>query len=303
MSHASDAKTLPITVIIPTRNEAANLGACLRSLKGFAQVVVVDSQSTDDTVAVAHAAGAEVHQFHYSGGWPKKWQWALENLEIRSPWTLLLDADERMTAALRRELHRIVTGRGSADGYWISLRLVFLGSVLRHGASNLKKLSLFRTGKGRFECLVREQTKQMSDVEIHEHVIVDGVEGECSAWLLHENVNSLFRYIEKHNEYSTWSAAVATRRVRGDERRGDLRGNQAEQRRWIMNRLWGIPAGGLLLPLLRFVWFYFVKLGFLDGAAGFYYCGFKAVQSFHIMAKVRESSIASLRARREKGGP
>ena len=100
MSHASDAKTLPITVIIPTRNEAANLGACLRSLKGFAQVVVVDSQSTDDTVAVAHAAGAEVHQFHYSGGWPKKRQWALENLEIRSPWTLLLDADERMTAAL-----------------------------------------------------------------------------------------------------------------------------------------------------------------------------------------------------------
>ncbi|MEO8376146.1 MAG: glycosyltransferase family 2 protein [Candidatus Sumerlaeota bacterium] len=296
-------RKLPITVIIPTRNEAANLGACLRSVKDFAQVIVVDSQSTDGTVEISEQAGAEVHQFNYDGGWPKKRQWAMENLPIRNPWTLLLDADERTTAPLRRELRRITTQESFADGYWISLRLVFLGSTLKHGASNLKKLSFFRTGRGRFECLVAEQTTQMSDVEIHEHVIVDGAEGECSAWLLHQNVNSLFRYIEKHNEYSTWSAAVATRQVGNDERRGDLQGTQADQRRWITNRLWKIPAGGLLLPLLRFGWFYFVKLGFLDGVAGFYYSGFKAVQSFHIMAKVRESTVASQGSPREKNAP
>ncbi|MCC6545941.1 glycosyltransferase family 2 protein [Candidatus Sumerlaeota bacterium] len=297
-------RKLPITVIIPTRNEAANLAACLSRLKGFDQVVIVDSQSGDDTTKVAHDGGAEVHQFHYRGGWPKKRQWALENLEIRNPWTLLLDADECMTSALESELRRITAGRNSADGYWISMRLVFLGGVLRHGASNLKKLSLFRTGKGRFECLVANQTMQMSDVEIHEHVIVDGREGNCRSWLLHHNVNSLFRYIEKHNEYSTWSAAVATRTKEGaNERRGSLRGTQADQRRWITKRLWKIPAGGLLLPLLRFGWFYFIKLGFLDGIPGYYYCGFKAVQSFHIMAKVRESSIASLPSPREKAGP
>lgn len=293
MPQTSPTSKLPITAIIPTRNESANLAACLRSLRFCDQLIVVDSQSTDATVELAKSLGADVHQFRYAGGWPKKRQWAMEHLSIRNPWTLLIDADERVTPALRRELANIIEHDGPSDGFWINLRLVFLGKILRHGASNLRKLSFFRTGRGRFECLIAAQDRQMSDVEIHEHVIVDGREGECRAHLLHENVNTLFRYIEKHNEYSTWSAELASRAMRGEgpsgeARRPSLAGSQADQRRWIMNLLWRAPCAGLLLPILRFFWFYLIRLGFLDGRAGFYYCGFKAVQSFHIMAKVAE---------------
>ncbi len=293
---------LPITVIIPTRNEAANLAPCLRSLRGVGQVIVVDSHSTDATADNARRFGAEVHTFDYAGGWPKKRQWAMDTLDIRHRWTLLLDADERLTGALRHELAEIVRHDGPVDGYWINLRLVFLGRVLKHGASNLRKLSFFRTGKGRFECLIADQTAQMSDVEIHEHVVLEGRESDCRGYLLHENVNSLFRYIEKHNEYSTWSAELALRHRDGRGPDGAVRkprllGSQADRRRWLMNRLWRLPLAGVLLPLLRFLYFYFGRFGFLDGQAGFYYCGFKAVQSFHIMAKVEEAAARKRRRR------
>ena len=283
---------LPVTVIIPTRNEAENLPECLRSVRHFAQVIVVDSQSTDGTAALAEQAGAEVHQFHYRGGWPKKRQWALENLPIHNNWVLLLDADERVTPALRRELAEIIRSEKPHDGYWITLRLVFLGKVLRHGASGLKKLSFFRRGHGRFECLIAEQDDTMSDVEIHEHLLMEGSEGECRAALLHHNHHDLFRYIQKHNEYSSWSAELAWRRRRGiaseGARRPSALGTQADRRRLLMNAVWRLPAMGVLFPVLRFFWFYIVRLGFLDGVAGYYYCGFKAVQAFHIAAKVQE---------------
>lgn len=295
--HGRTEGPLPVTVVIPVKNEAANLEECLRSVRSFGQVLVIDSQSTDGTREIARRFGAQVHQFHYEGGWPKKRQWALDTLEITQPWVLLLDADERVTGALHRELRHITASPDAADGYWISLRLIFLGRVLRFGATGLRKLSFFRTGRGRFECLFAGQTGEMADMEVHEHVVLEGREGRCKAPILHRNVHSLFRYIAKHNEYSTWSAELAWRRRHGLGDDGPTRpprllGSQAERRRWIMNRLWGLPAGGLLLPVLRFLWFYIARLGFLDGRAGFYYCGFKAVQAFHIMAKLRERELA-----------
>ncbi len=288
-------RKLPITAIIPTRNEELNIKPCLESLGFCDQVIVVDSGSQDTTLEIAGQYGAEVHQFEYTGGWPKKRQWAMENLEIRNGWTLLIDADERVTRRLRKELASIIRNPESKTGYWITLRLVFMGHVLKHGASGLKKLAFFQTGKGRFECLFFEQDQTMADMEIHEHLIIDGDEGECKSWLLHENVNSLYRYIQKHNEYSQWSAKVAYRRRRGindkDSRQSSLTGAQADRRRALMNRLWRLPAAGLVLPILRFFYFYILCLGFLDGKPGFYYCGFKAVQAFHIMAKVHEMEV------------
>jgi glycosyltransferase involved in cell wall biosynthesis len=286
---------LPITVIIAARNEEENLPACLRSVRFCDQVIVVDSQSTDRTAEISRGLCAEVHQFHYRGGWPKKRQWAMDNLPVHNPWVLLLDADERVTPSLRRELSRIITADGPADGYWITLRLVFLGRVLRHGASGLRKLSFFRAGRACFECLLADQTKQMADMEVHEHLVVDGEEGACSAPLLHVNKHDLFRYIQKHNEYSSWSAELISRQRRGLAPDGAARpasfsGNQAERRRAITALAWSTPGASLLVPVMRFLWFYLFRLGFLDGVPGFYYCGFKAVQAFHIAAKLHEKS-------------
>src|ERR1700758_4758198 len=95
---------LPVTVIIPVRNEAHNLPRCLESLKSVGEVYVIDSESTDDTGVVARSYGAKVVQFHYAGGWPKKRQWAMDTLSLRHDWILLIDADEALTPELEREI-------------------------------------------------------------------------------------------------------------------------------------------------------------------------------------------------------
>src|SRR5690606_12494560 len=89
-------RKIPVSVLIPIRNEAANLPRCLASVAWADQVFVVDSHSTDASEAIARRYGAEVVQFVYNGLWPKKKTWALEHLPFRHEWVLLLDADEVM---------------------------------------------------------------------------------------------------------------------------------------------------------------------------------------------------------------
>src|SRR5579863_5529622 len=201
------AGKLPVSVIIPVRNEAKNLPRCLQALKEVGEVLVIDSQSTDGTVEVARSYGAQVVQFHYQGGWPKKRQWAMNTLPIAFDWILLLDADETLTPELSEEI-RLAIQNPTVDGYSVLLRIWFLGRVLRHGDVGLWKLSLFRCGKGRFECRLKDQDASMADMEIHEHVVVEGVTGKLRNPLMHHNVESLSRYIQKHDEYSNWESRV-----------------------------------------------------------------------------------------------
>ena len=98
-------KPANISALIPVRNEAKNIGRCLEALKGWAdEIIVIDSQSTDGTIEIAESYGARVVQFYYEGGWPKKRQWALDNLEFRNKWILLLDADEILPSRLKPEV-------------------------------------------------------------------------------------------------------------------------------------------------------------------------------------------------------
>src|SRR4029077_6692120 len=164
-------QVLPVSVIVPVRNEARNLPRCLEALEGVGEIYVIDSQSTDDTVAIAQSRGANVVQFHYAGGWPKKRQWAMDTLPLTYDWVFLLDADEALTPELAEEIgHAIRDPR--FDGYYIALQMFFLGRVLRHGGAGFYKLSLFRRGKGRFECRLKDQDASMADMEVHEHVVV-----------------------------------------------------------------------------------------------------------------------------------
>src|SRR6202167_2853041 len=142
---------IPVSVIVAVRNEARNLPRCLECLRDMGEVYVVDSQSTDNTVEIARSFGAKVVQFHYQGGWPKKRQWAMNTLPLAFDWILLLDADEALTPELAEEMRAAIRDP-AIDGYFILLRTWFLGRVLRHGDVGFWKLSLFRRGKGRFEC-------------------------------------------------------------------------------------------------------------------------------------------------------
>jgi len=277
-------RTLPVSVIVPIRNEARNLPRCLQSLTGVGEIYVIDSQSTDDSAAIAEAHGAKVVQFHYAGGWPKKRQWAMDTLSFAHDWILLLDADEVLTPGLTNEIREILENP-KAVGYSIRLQLYFLGSILRHGDASFRKLSLFRKGKGRFECRLKDQDASMADIEIHEHVVVDGPTAQLRHSLVHHNVDSLSRYILKHNEYSNWESRVLLRRE-GDpeEMSADLFGNQAQRRRWLKRHLFRVPGSPVLLFLYRYVF----RLGFLDGVPGLIYCSFQAVQMFHSKAKIYE---------------
>jgi len=275
---------LPVTVIIPVRNEARNLPRCLESLRDVGEVFVIDSQSTDETCAIAESFGAKVVQFHYQGGWPKKRQWAMDTFPIAYDWILLLDADEVVTPELAREIRQAIQNP-EVIGYRICLQLYFLGKRLQQCDASFWKLSLFRKGRARFECRLKDQDASMADMEVHEHVVADGPTAELRNPLVHHNVESLSRYIQKHDEYSNWEARVLSRADESsEEMRAFLFGTQAQRRRWLKRKLYRLPGSPVLLFLYRYVF----RLGFLDGVPGLIYCTFQAVQMFHTKAKIYE---------------
>jgi len=278
---------LPVTAIVAARNEARNLPRCLESLRDVGEVYVVDSQSTDATAQIAESFCAHVVQFHYQGGWPKKRQWAMESLPLAYDWIFLVDADEALTPELEREIHDAIQNP-EYDGYYIALRMYFLGRELRHSGASFEKLSLFRRGKGRYECRLREQDASMADMEVHEHVLVEGKTSRLRRPLLHRNVESLSHYIRKHDEYSNWDARVW---LEGESSTRELEpalfGSQAQRRRWLRQKLFVIPGS----PLLFFLYKYIFHLGFLDGVPGLMYCGLQGIQFFHIKAKIYELKI------------
>jgi len=285
-----DSARLPISVIVAVRNEERNLARCLESLASAGQVFLVDSFSTDRTAELGRSYGAEVVQFHYRGGWPKKRQWALDTLPLAYDWVLLLDADECLTPELESEI-RGALNDPRFDGYYVKLQMYFLGRELRHCGAGFCKLSLFRRGRGRFECRLESQDNSMCDMEVHEHVVVDGRVGKLQHPLTHRNVELLSRYIQKHDQYSNWESRVlAAGEGNGSALKPRLFGTQAQRRRWLKRMFFKVPGS----PVLLFFYRYIFALGFLDGAPGLIYCVFQAVQMFHTKAKIYEQRVAGL---------
>ena len=167
-----NARKYPVSVIIPTKNEALNLTEAIESVDWAQEVFVVDSQSTDGTQAIAERMGARVVQFHYDGGWPKKKNWAIHNLPIETEWILILDADERVTPQLRDEIVRAIENP-AIDSYYLRWKFYFLGRWMKHAWSHGWMLRLFRRGKGEYEDLGMRGEGGW-DNEVHENIIVDG---------------------------------------------------------------------------------------------------------------------------------
>ena len=281
------ATLLPLSAIVAVRNEARNLPRCLESLREIGETYVVDSQSTDDTVEIARSFGAKVVQFHYRGGWPKKRQWAIDTLPFAYDWILLLDADESLTPELVKEIKAAIQDP-HCNGYQIALRIYFLGRELRHSGASFRKVALFRRGKAHYECRLQEQDASMADMEIHEHVVVEGRTGYLKSPLLHHNVSSLSHYIRKHDAYSNWEANVWLNGT-ANELPPLLTGTQAQRRRWLRRKFFALPGS----PLAYFLYKYVLRLGFLDGIPGLIYCCFQGIQFFHIKAKIYELEHAS----------
>ncbi|MEK7831006.1 MAG: glycosyltransferase family 2 protein [Acidobacteriota bacterium] len=289
---------LPISVVVPVKNEERNIAACLESVVWADEIWLVDSHSTDRTCEIAERLGAKIVQFDYAGGFPKKKNWALQNLPFKQEWVLLLDADERVMPELQAEIAESLSRNDCADGYYINRRLIFLGRWIKHcGWYPSWNMRLFKHRLGRFERPHAEDVENAGDVEVHEHVLLAGRAEYLKHDLLHEDFKSIYHFIERHNRYSNWEARVYSNLAEGESGassvNASLLGSPIERKRFI-KRLWArLP----FRPLLRFVWMYFIKLGFLDGRAGLIFCTLMTMHEAVIAAKIYEMKLANKRER------
>jgi glycosyltransferase involved in cell wall biosynthesis len=277
------ADRVPVSVVVPIKNEAANLSRCLRSVGWADQIFVVDSQSTDGSQEIARGFGAEVVQFQFNGTWPKKKNWALENLAFKHDWVFILDADEVLPPGAEQEFREILTKDDRrVGGYWINRRFMFMGKWLRHAYYPNWNLRLFRHTLGRYEKLTDADT-QSGDNEVHEHVVVQGATGRLRCEMDHYAFPSIQVFVEKHNRYSNWEARVAVDRRLGKSA-GTLQNWRVGWRRALKDFSHRLP----FRPLLRFSYVYVWQRGFLDGWEGYYFARLHAVYELLCVAKTYE---------------
>ena len=269
---------VPVSILIPIRNEAANLPRCLESVAWADEIFVVDSQSTDGSQRIAEERGATVVQFQFNGTWPKKKNWSLENLPFRNEWVFILDADEVLPKEAEKEFAASITSTdGSLAGYWINRRFMFMGKWLKHAYYPNWNLRLFQHRFGRFERLTSEETES-GDVEVHEHVVVKGETGRMRTELDHYAFPTITNFVEKHNRYSNWEAHVTLEAAMGN-------GHRPQSSRARMKALTRhLP----FRPLLRFLYLYVWQRGFLDGREGYYFARLHAMYEFLSVTKTFE---------------
>jgi glycosyltransferase involved in cell wall biosynthesis len=270
---------VPVSVIVPIKDEAANLPRCLGSVQWADEIFVVDSQSTDDSVRIAQEHGARVEQFQFTGTWPKKKNWALENLSFKNEWVFILDADEVLPPEAEKEFAAAIAQAGDIAGYWINRRFFFIGRWLRHAYYPNWNLRLFRHSLGRYEKLTDLQTDS-GDNEVHEHVVVHGPTARLRCEMDHYAFPSVDVFIEKHNRYSNWEARVAAKGQGGEM----LAHDHVDLKRSLKRLARRLP----FRPLLRFLYIFVWQKGFLDGREGYYFARLHATYEFLIVAKTYE---------------
>lgn len=274
------APPVPVSVIVPIRNEAQNLARCLASVGWADEIFVVDSDSTDGSQRIAEEFGARVVQFEFNGTWPKKKNWALESLPFRNPWVFILDADEALPAEAEAEFRTVIADAGERKGYWINRRFMFMGRWLRHAYYPNWNLRLFRHSLGRYEKLTDVATAS-GDNEVHEHIVVQGPTGRLRCEIDHYAFPSVEVFVEKHNRYSNWEARIA---VAEGHAPIEFQNARVAQRRRIKRLAQRLP----FRPLLRFLYVYVWQRGFLDGREGYYFARLHGFYEFLSVAKTRE---------------
>lgn len=272
-----------IDFLIPTFNERLNVPHAIASASGWAnRIFVLDSGSTDGTVEIATEMGATVVH-HTWEGYARQKNWAIDSLPWESDWIFILDADESVTPELRDELVRLSNLPVDSvphAGLYVNRSFLFMGSTIRHcGYFPSWNLRFFKRGQARYE-----------DRAIHEHVITQGSEGYLRGLLRHEDRRGLEFYIAKHNRYSTLEAEQIfhTGKPSGDGKpvvKARLFGNELERRRFLRNRIYPMVPGKWIV---RFLYMYVWRAGFMDGLAGLRFSLLIATHEFFIYLKVLE---------------
>lgn len=250
--------------IILTFNEEEHLPRLLQSIAGLhAPTFILDSGSTDQTLAIAQQYGALVKTNAFENH-PKQWDFALKNFEITTPWIIGLDADQIVTPELFKQLENFSNSDyANINGIYFNRKNYFKGKWIRFGGFYPKYLlKMFRTGIG------------FSDLnENMDHRFI--VPGKTAIWkkghILEENLkeNKISFWIAKHNRYSDLIAQEEIERLhkqREQTLKPNLFGNPDERNAWLKRLWWKLPLG--LRPFFYFSYRLIFKLGFLDGSTG-----------------------------------
>jgi glycosyltransferase involved in cell wall biosynthesis len=267
-----------ISVLILTKNEAVNLPMCLEAVRWCDDVVVLDSGSTDETVAIAQAAGARVFHRPWDNE-PAQRGFSL-GLPFKYPWVFNPDADELATSELSAEMRAMAAESTRPEVcYRVRRKDMFMGRWLR-------RASLYPTWFPRFF----RPEKIRFERQINMAYLADGPEGRLDGHLIHFSFNKgLHAWFEKHNTYSDLEAVEALRVIR--ERRAPWRGlfsrSGVERRRALKDLSFRMP----FRPTLRFLYAYLLRGGFLDGGPGLTYCRMLSVYEYMIGLKVRELQL------------
>lgn len=269
-----------IDVMIITYNEVLNLPQCLAALQGWTRrIFVIDSGSNDGTQDLARQYGAEVVH-HDWPGYAQQKNWGLDNLPLKAPWVLIIDADEVITPEVRKRLVEIASKPADQvpeNGFFINRLTYFMGRPIRHcGYFPSWNLRFFKRGAGRYE-----------NREVHEHVVIDNPVGYIHEPMLHDDLRGLEHYVAKHNRYSTLEARALFDEMRtpsSESGQANLT-RDTRRRRWVKRRVMPyMPFPGLW----RFLYMYIIRLGALDGRPGLEFSRFISVYDSLVALKLRE---------------
>lgn len=276
---------IDVTVVILTKNEEVNLPDCLKSLEGFAKrALVVDSGSTDATLEIARNWGADVLE-HPFENYARQFNWALDNGNITTKWTFRLDADERLTPELCRELTELTEMHADDDVNGITMEawLYFMGKKIQHGCHNKRKLMLFKTGIGRIE-----------DRKMDEHTVLShGTSVYAKNRFIHYDFKNMTHWINKMNWYATREMQDYYEFIQGKDA-GFTESDAAISgtRKKKFGFYYKFPL--FIRCWLLFIYYYIFRLGFLDGKEGFvYHYMYHRWYRTLVDAKILEQSITN----------
>jgi len=273
-----DKRPNRVSVLILTMNEEVNIRACLEGVKWADEIFVLDSGSTDNTLAICREYTSNLYSRRFDN-WSSQLNWALSNLPFRNEWVFNVDADEIVSDTLAAEIvNAAETSPDSVTAWWLRRRFIFLGKWLRYSA--LYKswiLRMFRHKRLRFQRLV-------NPVPVYE-----GGDAYFVNDLIHDDRKGFSALVARHNSYSSYEAVESLRRLYPEyltdaERASTLKDDSAiKKKKLLFERL---PL--FARPPARFTYMYFVNLGFLDGLEGFIYSFFKLCYEFFICVKIYE---------------
>lgn len=257
-------KKLSVAVIILTKDEERHIERCVRNVLQISdEVYVVDSESTDRTCEIAERFGATVVEHPWPGNQSEQFNWALDNLPLKSEWVLRLDADEYLTEELIEELYEKVPQLpADVSGVEFPRGYIFLGKEIRRGTGRINQLRLFRRGKGRCE-------QRLMDEHIE---LTDGKTEHFSGAFFDDNLNNLSWWTQKHVGYAIREAVDLldmeydlTGAARGDESRHIS--EQAQAKRMKKHKYARLPL--FWRSTAYFLYRYILRGGFLEGKEGF----------------------------------